>query len=97
MELIPILSFIILVATISTFILAFGAYILYKIRERKGRVSEAPEPEKIEGELITPVPIATQPGVEEADKGKVYYKEVYQPKRKKSNSKKIINYGIYWN
>ena len=38
MELIPILSLIILVATISTFILAVGAYILYKIRERKGRM-----------------------------------------------------------
>ncbi len=39
MELIPILSTIILVATISTFILAVGAYILYKIREGKVRVS----------------------------------------------------------
>lgn len=35
MELIPILSTIILVATISTFILAIGAYILYKIRESR--------------------------------------------------------------
>lgn len=33
MELIPILSTIILVATISTFILAVGAYILYKVQE----------------------------------------------------------------
>lgn len=35
MELITILSTIILVATISTFILSIGAYILYKIRSRK--------------------------------------------------------------
>jgi Na+-transporting NADH:ubiquinone oxidoreductase subunit NqrC len=35
MELIPILSTIILVATISTFILAIGAYILFKIHERQ--------------------------------------------------------------
>ena len=35
MELIPILSTIILVATISTFILAVGAYILYKVQEKK--------------------------------------------------------------
>ena len=35
MELIPILSTIILVATISTFILAVGAYILFKIHERQ--------------------------------------------------------------
>jgi len=37
MELITILSTIILVATISTFILSIGAYILYKIRSRKER------------------------------------------------------------
>ncbi|GMR25144.1 MAG: hypothetical protein BMS9Abin39_0424 [Ignavibacteria bacterium] len=35
MELIPILSTIILVATISTFILAIGAYILFKIHEKQ--------------------------------------------------------------
>ncbi|MEJ2196274.1 MAG: hypothetical protein P8X73_15635 [Ignavibacteriaceae bacterium] len=35
MELIPILSTIILVATISTFILAIGAYILFKIQEKR--------------------------------------------------------------
>ena len=35
MELIPILSTIILVATISTFILAVGAYILFKVHERQ--------------------------------------------------------------
>lgn len=39
MEIIPILSTIILVATIATFILAVAAYILYKIRERKARTS----------------------------------------------------------
>ncbi len=39
MEIIPILSTIILVATIATFILAVAAYILYKIRERKARSS----------------------------------------------------------
>ncbi len=55
MELIPILSLIILVATISTFILAVGAYILYKIRERKGRVAKAPQPSTIPAEMITPV------------------------------------------
>lgn len=35
MELVPILSTIILVGTIATFILAVAAYILYKIRERR--------------------------------------------------------------
>ena len=35
MEVVPILSVIILVATISTLILAIGAYIFYKIQEKK--------------------------------------------------------------
>ncbi len=39
MELVPILSTIILVGTIATFILAVAAYILYKIREGKARES----------------------------------------------------------
>ena len=35
MQLVPILSTIILVGTIATFILAVAAYVLYKIRERR--------------------------------------------------------------
>ncbi len=57
MELIPILSLIILFATISTFILAVGAYILYKVRERKGRLKKAVAPATIQAELITPAPL----------------------------------------
>lgn len=60
MELIPILSLIILVATISTFILAVGAYILYKVKERKGVTAQAPQPSAIPGELITPAPLAVE-------------------------------------
>jgi hypothetical protein len=55
MELIPILSTIILVATISTFILAIGAYILYKVREAKGVEAQTSKPSEVRGELITPV------------------------------------------
>ncbi len=55
MELIPILSTIILVATISTFILAIGAYILYKVRERKGETIQARKPAAMQGELLTPL------------------------------------------
>ncbi len=54
MELIPILSLIILVATISTFILSIGAYVLYKLREKKGKAAEQPKPEAIPAELVTP-------------------------------------------
>lgn len=62
MELIPILSLIILVATISTFILAVGAYILYKIRERKGRTTQAAQPSALPGELVAPAQLASSQG-----------------------------------
>ncbi|MBK7381294.1 MAG: hypothetical protein IPJ03_20330 [Ignavibacteriales bacterium] len=54
MELIPILSTIILVATISTFILAIGAYILFKVRERRGEKYFVQNPANVQGELVTP-------------------------------------------
>ena len=54
MELIPVLSTIILIATISTFLLAIGAYILYKIRERKGQQDVTPIPSSVRAELYTP-------------------------------------------
>lgn len=60
MELIPILSLIILVATISTFILAVGAYVLYKIRERKGKNVIAERPDTIEAELVTPTKVVAE-------------------------------------
>lgn len=60
MELIPILSTIILVATISTFILAIGAYVLYKARERKGQAAVAPQPAEVKAELVTPAAAPAQ-------------------------------------
>jgi hypothetical protein len=66
MELIPILSTIILVATICTFILAIGAYILYKIRERKGEQVPFPKPSTVRAELVTPE--ETEYGKEEYEK-----------------------------
>lgn len=55
MELIPILSTIILVATICTFILAIGAYILYKVRENRQQQAYLTKPSNIKAELVTPV------------------------------------------
>lgn len=78
MELIPILSFIILVATISTFILAIGAYILYKMRERKGRTSGAPAPRYIEAEIFTPNQAAVQQGAPAMQAAPPVYQEQYQ-------------------
>lgn len=60
MELIPILSLIILVATISTFILAVGAYVLYKVRERKGVTAQAAQPAALPAELIAPAPLMAE-------------------------------------
>ncbi len=70
MELIPILSTIILVATISTFILAVGAYILYKIRERKYQQAPAPVPEMQHAELVEP---------EELPQEKIYVEDIVKP------------------
>lgn len=55
MEIIPILSTIILVATICTFILAIGAYILYKVRESKQQFAYQPKPAAIQAEVVAPV------------------------------------------
>lgn len=54
MELIPILATIILVATISTFFLSIGAYILYKVREARGVKATVAPPATIQAELVTP-------------------------------------------
>jgi hypothetical protein len=70
MELIPILSLIILVATISTFIMAISAYVMYKIRESKGRIANSPAQATYEAELIAPAeqlqPTLTQSGYQQA-------------------------------
>jgi hypothetical protein len=65
MELIPILSTIILVATISTFLLAIGAYILYKVRERRGQIAVAPHEAEIRAEVVTPAGIPAPRQVEQ--------------------------------
>jgi hypothetical protein len=49
MQLVPILSTIILVGTLATFILAVSAYILYKMREKQGaNVQAAPHAQQQE-------------------------------------------------
>lgn len=77
MELIPILSTIILVATICTFILAIGAYILYKIREGKQQTAYYGKPSTVQAELVVPgeSPAAAQP----------IYQERRQPSRQQQS------------
>lgn len=74
MELIPILSLIMLVATIATFILAIGAYILYKIRERNNRIESESQKDTVQAELVTPSQIIPDAeGVGEAYTGDLLY------------------------
>jgi hypothetical protein len=40
--------------------LSVGAYILYKIRERKGVTAAAPQPSAIPAELVAPAPLLTE-------------------------------------
>jgi len=81
MELIPILSTIILVATISTFMLAVGAYILYKIREGRIKVTRHQKPEYLEAEYFVP---------REKNEHKIFVEEVIKPKTN-SGIKEIVN------
>ena len=71
MELIPILSTIILVATISTFILAVGAYVLYKIRERKYQEVPAPTNNTQRAEYMEP---------EDLPREKIFVEDMIKPK-----------------
>ena len=75
MELIPILSLIILVSTISTFILAVGAYVLYKVREARGRAQKAKPPETIPAELVEPTPALTEPRITKTTEKTVFTEE----------------------
>jgi hypothetical protein len=81
MELIPILSTIILIATISTFMLAVGAYILYKIREGRVKVTRRKQPEYLEAEYFVP---------REKKDHKVFVEEVIKPKNT-PDIKEVVN------
>ena len=78
MELVPILSLIVLVATIGTFILAVWAYIMFKVRERKGASSSGSETKSIEAEVVAPAEVVTRE--EGASSGSEH--RVYRPEQK---------------
>jgi hypothetical protein len=78
MELIPILSFIILVATVSTFILSIGAYILYKIREGKGKLAVTPKHHTVEAQLYTPAQHEVKKEIPVQQRHTVYQKSFQQ-------------------
>jgi hypothetical protein len=80
MELIPILSTIILVATISTFILAVGAYILYKVQEKRADEYAGREVEHESAELLEPAEYgARQLVIEKPEDKQVFVHHHYQP------------------
>lgn len=80
MELIPILSTIILVATISTFILAVGAYILYKVQEKKADEYARKEVEQKQAELLEPADFGgRKPIIEKPKQKQVFVQHHYHP------------------
>jgi hypothetical protein len=59
MELIPVFSLIVLVATIGTFILAVGAYVMFRYKERKSQDRRPHFPAAYEAEVVAPELIGT--------------------------------------
>jgi|MudIll2142460700_1097286.scaffolds.fasta_scaffold566687_2 hypothetical protein len=57
MELIPVFSLIVLVATIGTFILAVGAYIMFKVREARSRPGQQRAATSYEADIFAPQPV----------------------------------------
>jgi len=54
MELIPVFSLIVLVATFGTFIMAIGAYVMFRYRERRGRAAGPQVPPAFEADVLAP-------------------------------------------
>lgn len=80
MELIPILSTIILVATISTFILAIGAYILYKVQERRIEQYEVKKVKSETAEIVEPDEFGGRKlDIEKPVEKSVFIERHYQP------------------
>ncbi len=90
MELIPILSTIILVATISTFILAVGAYILYKVQEKKADQYARKEVERERAELLEPADFGGRKLIlEEPKQEQTFVQHHYHPVEKAVKETKI--------
>lgn len=57
MELIPVFSLIVLVATFGTFVMAIGAYVMFRYRERRGRNTGPKMAPAFEADVIAPEPV----------------------------------------
>jgi len=90
MELIPILSTIILVATISTFILAVGAYILYKVQEKRADEYARQEVVREQAELLEPADYGGRKLIiEEPVQKQAFVQHHYHPVEKPKTERKI--------
>ena len=79
MEIVPILSTIILVGTVATFILAVAAYILYKMREGGSGLPEEVPPTQIQPHhVVMPVDYATMMG-QRGDSGPIEASTFFAP------------------
>ena len=72
MELVPILSTIILVGTIATFILAVFAYILYKVRERRTREAAGQQRQYVETRRTQMAPAVRPAGIGQPSVASMY-------------------------
>lgn len=72
MELVPILSTIILVGTIATFILAVFAYILYKVRERRTREAAGQQRQYVEARRTQMAPAMRPAGIGQPSVASMY-------------------------
>jgi len=89
MELIPILSTIILVATISTFILAVGAYILYKVQETRADQYARQEVVREQAELLEPADYGGRKLIiEEPEQKQPFVQHHYHPVEKAVKERK---------
>lgn len=61
MELIPVFSLIVLVATIGTFILAVGAYVMFRLREARYKGAPVRTPETFDADVFAPQPLDAPP------------------------------------
>ncbi|NWF90817.1 MAG: hypothetical protein HXY50_15330 [Ignavibacteriaceae bacterium] len=82
MELITILSTIILIATISTFILSIGAYILYKVRSRREQRQILSPVVNTQAELVT---------VKEADEWEELRRKSGRPSLSRVQGEGVLN------
>ncbi len=79
MELIPVFSLIVLVATIGTFILAIGAYVMFRVREYRYRGTPAQPSPTYDADVFAPQ-VVDPPAAESTPDGFVRRESLRDPR-----------------